>query len=178
VVDTAAEYGNTLLGSNLNYVRFVGQYGLVRRLPEEWGILPSSRFALRVYGGWSNPSTATLFRLGGGIRLRALDLTSQEGSAVWLVTAEWRFPICQGINRGFIDHTVTLNNLYGAVFYDVGESLLASRWGPVVHGPGIGLRFDTTLFSFLERAVLRVDLAQPIGVPGGPVIWFGLNQVF
>jgi hypothetical protein len=156
----------------------VGQYGIVRKLPESWGILPNSRFAFRAYGGWSWPETATLFRLGGGMRLRALDLTAQEGSAVWLLTVEWRFPIRQGINRGFLDHLITWNNLYGAVFYDVGESRLPGGWGPVVHGPGVGLRFDTTLFSFLERAVLRVDLAQPIGLPGGPVMWFGLNQVF
>ena len=43
---------------------------------------------------------------------------------------------------------------------------------------GVGLRLDVALFAFLERATLRVDLAQPIGVPGGPVIWFGINQVF
>ncbi len=178
VFDTSAEYGNTLLGSALTYVRYVGQYGIVRKLPESWGILPNSRFAFRAYGGWSWPETATLFRLGGGMRLRALDLTAQEGSAVWLLTVEWRFPIRQGINRGFLDHLITWNNLYGAVFYDVGESRLPGGWGPVVHGPGVGLRFDTTLFSFLERAVLRVDLAQPIGLPGGPVMWFGLNQVF
>ena len=90
--EAAAEYGNSLLGSSLNYARVVGQYGLVRKVPEEWGIFPNSRFAFRAYGGWSWPGSASLFRLGGGQRLRALDLTWQEGSSVWLMTAEWRFP--------------------------------------------------------------------------------------
>ena len=45
---------------------------------------------------------------------------------------------------------------------------------------GVGLRLDTSLFAFLERATLRLDLAQPIGLgpDRGPTLWFGLNQVF
>ena len=35
----------------LDYARVVGQYGLVRKVPESWGILPNSRFAFRAYGG-------------------------------------------------------------------------------------------------------------------------------
>jgi len=178
ILDLAAEYGNNLLGSTLQYARVVGQYGLVRKVPESWGILPNSRFALRAYGGWSWPGSAALFRLGGGQRLRALDLTSYEGSSVWLLTAEWRFPIWREINHDVLDHVLTFRHLYGAAFYDVGQSFLAGRWGPIVHGPGFGLRWDVLLFSFLERATLRCDIAQPIGVRGGPVIWFGINQVF
>ena len=50
----------------------------------------------------------------------------------------------------------------------------------MVHGVGVGLRLDIALFAFLERAALRVDIAQPVGIGTkfGPVIWFGLNQVF
>jgi len=180
IFEIAAEYGNALLGSKLDYARVVGQYGLARKVPESWGILPNSRFAFRAYGGWSWPDSASLFRLGGGQRLRALDLTSQEGSSVWLMTAEWRFPIWREINHDVLDHTLTLRHLYGAAFYDVGQSFLKDHWGPVVHGPGFGLRWDVLLFSFLERATLRCDIAQPIGLRGrhGPVIWFGINQVF
>ena len=178
IFEIAAEYGNALLGSKLDYVRVVGQYGLVRKVPESWGILPNSRFALRAYGGWSWPDSASLFRLGGGQRLRALDLTSQEGSSVWLMTAEWRFPIWREINQDVLDHILSFRHLYGAAFYDVGQSYLKGHWGPVVHGPGFGFRWDVLLFSFLERATLRCEIAQPIGVRGGPVIWFGINQVF
>jgi hypothetical protein len=176
--DIAAEYGNALLGSKLDYARVVAQYGLVRKVPESWGILPNSRFAFRAYGGYSWPGWANLFRLGGGQRLRALDLTSQEGSSVWLLTVEWRFPIWREINHDVLDHTLSFRHLYGAAFYDVGQSFLKDHWGPVVHGPGFGLRWDVILFSFLERATLRLDIAQPIGVKGGPVLWFGINQVF
>jgi hypothetical protein len=49
-----------------------------------------------------------------------------------------------------------------------------------MHGVGVGLRVDVALFAFLERAALRVDIAQPVGLGTrhGPLIWFGLNQVF
>ena len=150
IFEIAAEYGNALLGSKLDYARVVGQYGLVRKVPESWGILPNSRFALRAYGGWSWPDSASLFRLGGGQRLRALDLTSQEGSSVWLMTAEWRFPIWREINQDVLDHTLSFRHLYGEAFYDVGQSYLRGHWGPVVHGPGFGFRWDVLLFSFLE----------------------------
>ena len=128
--DVAAEYGNALLGSKLDYARVVGQYGLVRKVPESWGIFPNSRFAFRAYGGWSWPGSATLFRLGGGQRLRALDLTSQEGSSVWLMTFEWRFPIWREINHDVLDHALSFRHLYGAAFYDVGQSYPQGPLGP------------------------------------------------
>ena len=77
-----------------------------------------------------------------------------------------------------LDHLVKGHNVNGSLFHDVGQSYLNGRFSPVVNGVGVGLGIDVALFSFLERANLRVDLAQPL-LPGrGPVIWFGLNQVF
>jgi hypothetical protein len=179
LIDVTAEYGDKAIGSDRDYVRMTGEYGRVWSFPEaENRIIARSRFAARVYGGWAWPDTSPYFRLGGGRRLRALDLVSQTGSSVWLATVEWRFPIWRSIDRDLCDHVITFRNLYGAAFYDVGQSYLDGDWGPVVHGPGFGLRLDVTLFSFLERATLRADMAQPIGVSGGPIIWFGLNQVF
>jgi hypothetical protein len=146
-----------------------------------WSGEPSkSRLAFRAYGGFGSPDNVPLFRLGGGRRLRALDLSQDIGSSVWLMTFEWRFPLWRDLDQDVLDHVVTLRNLLGAVFYDVGDSYLRGDWMPVVHGVGVGLRLDTVLFSFLERASIRVDLAQPVGVGTnrGPVLWFGLNQVF
>jgi hypothetical protein len=188
LVDVAAEWGDTMTGAAFNYTRIFGELGAVRKLPEAWGIFPRSRFAGRVYGGWSSPGDEALFRLGGSRRMRALNLDQQEGASVWLATAEWRFPIWRSIDRDVADHIVGFNHLYGVAFLDVGQSFLQGRGSPVVLGPGVGLRLDVTLFSFLERATLRLDLAQPIFGPGstpadrqgsdGPVFWFGLNQVF
>ena len=180
VIDVSAEYGNRAYGSSINYYRVTAEYGFVRPFPEGWGRLSKSRFAFHVYGGIGGPDTAQLFRLGGGRRLRAVDLTQQTGNAVWVSTFEWRFPVWRDMDVDLADHVVGFRNLLGAVFYDVGQSFYLGRANPIVHGVGVGLRIDTALFAFLERATIRIDLAQPVGLGPkyGPVLWFGLNQVF
>lgn len=179
-VDVTAEYGSTAYGSDFNYFRTTAEYGIVRPLPNLLGEPGKSRIALRVYGGFGSPGNIPLFRLGGGRRLRALDLQEQLGTAVWLTTVEYRYPIWGNVDQDLVDHIIGIRNILGAVFVDTGQSYLRGRWGPVVNGVGIGIRFDCALFAFLERATLRVDVAQPIGLSGGhgPVIWFGINQVF
>jgi hypothetical protein len=179
-VEATAEYGSTSFGSSLNYVRTTGEFGVVRPLPTFSGEPSKSRLAFRVYGGFGAPDSQPLFRLGGGRRLRALDLTQQLGSSVWLGTFEWRYPLWREVDGDLLDHILGIRNLIGALFYDVGQSYLHGDWHPVVHGVGVGLRIDTALFAFLERATIRIDLAQPVGLGPkyGPVLWFGLNQVF
>lgn len=178
--ETTAEYGDTAFGSSETYVRTTGEFGVVRPLPTWSGAPSKSRLAFRAYGGFGWPDNQPLFRLGGGRRLRALDLSENLGSSLWLANFEWRFPLWRDLDQDMLDHVVTVRNLLGAVFYDVGQSYLRGNWGPVVHGVGVGLRIDTILFSFLERASIRIDIAQPVGLGGnrGPVIWFGLNQLF
>ncbi len=180
LIDVTAEYGDKAFGSFANYFRTTFEYGTVRSIPDGWGRLSKSRLAWRVYGGFSYPDTLSLFRLGGGTRLRALDLQQNTGSSVWLNTLEWRYPLWHDINQDAVDHVVGFRNLLGAVFYDVGQSYFRGGWGPVVHGVGVGLRIDVALFAFLERAAAHIDLAQPVGLGPkfGPVLWFGLNQVF
>ena len=180
LIEVTAEHGDKAFGSYATYFRTTAEYGIVRPIPDGWGRLSKSRLAFRAYGGYGYPDNLPLFRLGGGTRLRALDLNQQIGSSVWLMTYEWRYPLWADIDRDAIDHVVGFRNLIGALFYDVGESYLSGRWGPVVHGVGVGFRIDVALFAFLERAALRVDVAQPVGIGTrrGPVIWFGLNQVF
>jgi Peptidase family M1 domain len=180
LLEFTGEYGDKAFGSAYNYSRFTAEYGFVRPIPEGWGRLSKSRIAYRAYGGFSYPDNLNLFRLGGGTRLRALDLAQFQGSSVWLSTLEWRFPLWANIDEDFADHVVGFRNLIGTVFYDVGQSYLRGHFSDVVHGIGVGFRVDTALFAFLERASMRVDLAQPVGIGTklGPVLWFGLNQVF
>ena len=179
LIEATAEYGNTLVGSAFNYVRTTGEFGFVRPLPEGLGYLSTTRLAVRVYGGFGAPDSQPLFRLGGGRRLRALDLSQDLGSSVWLGTFEWRMPIWRELDRDYFDHVVGCRNLFGALFYDVGQSYLRGHFNPVVHGVGVGLRLDVALFAFLERANLRLDIAQQVGTSRfGPVLWLGLNQVF
>lgn len=178
LIEATAEYGSEAFGSSIDYVRASAEYGFVRSVPEGWGPFSKTRLAFRAYGGVSYPDRHPLFRLGGGRRLRALDLVTDTGNALWLMTLEWRFPLWREIDRDVLDHIVSARNLQGALFYDVGQSFLDGRANTVVHGLGLGLRLDAALFAFLERAALRLDLAVPVGTGRGPVLWFGLNQVF
>ena len=180
LTEFTAEHGDTAFGSAFTYNRVTGEYGIVRPFPALFGKPTKSRLAFRAYGGFGSPDTLPLFRLGGGTRLRALDLGQNIGSSVWLMTFEYRYPIWGQIEQDAIDHVVSFRNLLGALFYDVGESYIRGAWSPVVHGVGVGIRIDLSLFAFLERATARIDLAQPVGLGPrrGPVLWFGLNQVF
>ncbi len=72
---------------------------IVRPLPNFFGRPSKSRLAFRFYGGFGAPDNAPLFRLGGGRRLRALDLSQFTGSSVWLSTLEWRYPLWRNIDR-------------------------------------------------------------------------------
>ncbi|MDX2037430.1 MAG: M1 family aminopeptidase [Isosphaeraceae bacterium] len=179
-IEATAEYGDPAIGSVRQYVRMTGEYGIVRALPEWTGPLHDTRIALRAFGGVAFPDESPYLRLGGGRRNRAIGLGEFLGSSVWLGTIEWRFPLWKNADQEMLDHVVGLRNIQGTVFYDVGQSYLRGEWSDVVHGVGGGLRFDVSLFQFLERASLRVDLAQPVGLGSGrgPVLWFGLNQIF
>ena len=178
--EATAEYGNSLLGSKFDYIRTTGEFGLVRPLPRGLGYLSDTKWALRFYGGFGYPDTEPLFRLGGGRRLRALQLNQFLGSSVWLSTFEWRMPLWRNCDQSAAGSCVSLSKSSGNGLLRRRRIFLARSWSPIVHGVGVGLRIDTALFSFLERANLRIDIAQPTGIgPGrGPVIWFGLNQVF
>ncbi len=178
LIDVTAEYGNRALGSTYDYVRMSLEYGIVRQLPPGFGYFSKTRLALRGFGGLGFPDNVPYFRLGGGTRLRALDLNQNLGSSVWMGSFEWRFPIVEDTDIQALDHIVRGRNINASLFYDFGASYLAGHFSPVVNGVGFGIGVDVALFSFLERANIRVDIAQPL-LPGrGPVIWFGLNQSF
>jgi hypothetical protein len=178
LIEATAEYGNRAFGSTYDYVRMTLEAGTVRKLPEGLGWWSRTRVAVRGYGGLGFPDTVPYFRLGGGRRLRALDLQQNLGSSVWLGTVEWRFPIWGELDYDVVDHIASGRNLLGGIFYDVGQSYLRGHFSPVVNGVGVSLGVDVALFSFLERAVVRVDLAQPVNNGKGPILWFGINQVF
>jgi Peptidase family M1 domain len=178
LIEATAEYGNRAYGSTYDYVRLSLDTGIVRQLPPGLGYLSKTRIALRAFGGFGFPDNVPYFRLGGGTRLRALDLNQYIGSSVWLGSAEWRFPIWEDADIEALDHVVKGRNVTGSVFYDFGQSYLNGKFSPVVNGVGVGIGVDVALFSFLERANIRLDIAQPIGLNRGPVLWFGINQYF
>ena len=178
LIEATAEYGNRAIGSTYDYVRLSLDLGIVRPLPPGLGYASKTKLALRAYGGIGFPDNVPYFRLGGGTRLRALDLNQFIGSSAWVGSAEWRFPIWEEANVELLDHFVKGKNVNGSAFYDFGQSYLAGMSSPFVSGVGFGVGVDVALFSFLERANFRLEVAQPLGLHRGPVLWFGINQYF
>ena len=113
------------------------------------------------------------------MNFRGFDLAERQGSMAWLGSVEWRVPIIRKADIDAVDHFVRLKNVYLAPFYDVGDIYLSGKsLGPVAHAVGIGFRFDVAWFSFLERTMLRVDVAKTVNVNSPTQFWFGLQHPF
>jgi hypothetical protein len=78
------------------------------------------------------------------------------------------------------DHAAGLRNVYAALFYDVGDVYVRGHEvGSIAHAVGAGLRFDVAWFSFVERAIIRFDVAQTINAPDTPTqFWIGIQNPF
>ena len=77
------------------------------------------------------------------------------------------------------DRVVGLRNLYGAVFCDTGNVWVSGKQvGPWATAVGAGIRADLSFLGFLERGLVRLDVAQAIDSSTGVQVWFGLNQPF
>jgi hypothetical protein len=142
--------------------------------------LGDTRLAARAFGAGGWPNEGQYFALGGDTMFRGFSMRERQGSTVWVGSLEWRMPIARHTHCDAVDHVVALNNVYGALFYDVGDAytLGDKSVGPVAHGVGAGLRFDVTWFGFVERTTLRVDVARAINVDAPVQIWFGANMPF
>jgi hypothetical protein len=141
--------------------------------------LSDTRWAMRVYGAVGLPTQAEYFPLGGSELLRGFDLAQRQGSMVWVASLEWRVPLAKGLTYDCIDHSIGLRNVYGAVFYDVGDAYIRNRSaGPVAHSVGLGLRMDVAWFSFIERTSLRFDVAKTVNDNTPVEIWFGIKHPF
>ncbi len=139
-----------------------------------------SRFAWRLKYGWGYPDDKNLYELGGPYGLRGFDRKSVRGANVLLGSAEYRFPIKDNLKWSFLDHWFGMESIGGVVFFDAGRSWY-DDFGheDTSKDVGAGLRFTLNVGSFLEKAVLRLDVARPIDRPGEEThVWFGVNHAF
>jgi hypothetical protein len=151
----------------------------VQQLPEWLGPLQYTRLAGRIVAMGAWPNQGEFFALGGGTLFRGFDLAQRQGNALWVGNAEFRIPLARNIEWDALDHTVGARNLWLAAFYDVGEAFAAGK--PVVgvaHALGAGIRLDMSVFSFIERATLRIDFAKTINAATPFQVWFGIQQAF
>ena len=141
--------------------------------------LAETRLAVRLYGAMGLPTRGEFYTMGGGSLFRGFDLAERQGSAVWVGSVELRMPLARGLNLDCCDHIVGLRNVYGAAFYDVGDAYISNRSvGPVAHAVGGGLRLDVAWFGFVERTMLRFDVAKAVTADTPVQFWFGVQHPF
>jgi hypothetical protein len=187
-LDVTYQEGLPVFGEQQELHQVWGQFSTVLTLPrslEDWSQVPGVRWLLacklaaRLYGGAAFPNNAEVFTLGGGDHFRGFDLSERQGNQVWLASVEWRFPLVRDVHWDCADHIVGLRHIYGATFYDVGNAYLNGRsQGPIAQAVGAGLRLDLAWFSFIERTILRFDVAKALDSRAPVQFWFGVRHPF
>src|SRR5262249_13050236 len=119
------------------------------------------------------------FPLGGEKLVRGFGLAQRQGSLVWVASLEWRVPLVQHMTLDACDHTAGLRNIYAAAFYDTGDAYLQGRpLGSIAHSVGAGLRLDVAWLSFIDRTILRFDIAKTVNASTPVQFWFGVQNPF
>ncbi|HMP61280.1 MAG TPA: M1 family aminopeptidase, partial [Gemmatales bacterium] len=127
-LDTNYELGLPILGAyDSVYNRVQAEVSFVKTFPEWTGPLTATRLALRVYGGAGFPQSGYHFQLGGPTRFRGFNRNDREGDALWVLSAEWRFPLWQSADIDFADRIVRIKHIWGATFWDGGEIYLRGQ---------------------------------------------------
>jgi hypothetical protein len=191
-LDAWYEGGVAMQPATVGMQKLSSQFSIVHTLPDfseqvagvpwladslHW--LGESRLALRAYGGTSQPNRGEFFSMGGSMYFRGFDLAQRQGSTVWVCSAEWRLPVARNLHLDFCDHVFGLRNIDVVPFYDVGNVYTFNHSvGPIAHAVGTSFRFDVSWFSFVERTLLRFDIAKTLNVTTGTQFWFGVGVPF
>jgi hypothetical protein len=155
------------------------QLTAVRGAPDSWPCLAGTKVAARAAVAAAVPDEAELFALGGGTLFRGFDLAERQGSVLWVVNLELRVPLVRRLSWDVADHVMGLRGLYVAPFYDVGAVYVHGKpVGDVAHALGVGLRADVAWFSFIERTMLRLDVAKTVNSPAPVQVWVGVTHAF
>ena len=160
-----------------NQVR--GELATALKLPEGLGYFSETRLAGRVVLANAWPSRGEFFALGGGQLFRGFDLRQRQGSFLWVANAEARIPVVRESRFNVLDSFLGVRNVWMAAFYDVGDVYANGQSvGGVAHAVGAGIRVDTAIFSFIERATIRLDVAKTVNADSGVQFWFGVQHPF
>ena len=160
--------------------QFRTELAAVQRMPDGLGYFSNVRIAARMVGMGALPDQGQFFALGGGTLFRGYDLAQRQGSNLWVGNLEMRIPIVPDMHYDVLDHTVVARSLWFAGFYDVGDVYANGRevGGRIAQAVGCGLRVDVAIFSFIERATFRFDIAKTINDSTPVQLWFGMQNAF
>ncbi|HEY1379921.1 MAG TPA: hypothetical protein VGF55_24175, partial [Gemmataceae bacterium] len=159
--------------------KFESQLTYVTTPPAGYGYLSDTRLAVRGSVAGALPDEGEHFALGGATLFRGFDLAERQGSFLWVGNVEWRLPVLRRVCWDAADHVVGLRNVWVAPFYDVGEIYANGHSvDGVAHALGVGLRADVAWFSFIERSMLRLDLAKTLNAASPWQVWVGVQHAF
>ncbi len=133
----------------------------------------------RVAGAAALPEDGQFFALGGGENFRGFALSDRQGSLLWQASVEWRLPVMTNLHADFLDHNAGVRNIYFAPFYDLGNAYPhGKQLGDTAHAVGAGLRIDVAWLGFIERTMLRFDVAKTVNADRPVQFWFGIQHPF
>jgi Peptidase family M1 domain len=177
--DATVSGGSVYLDKETATSRIDGEFTYVKTPPSCLGWFSHTHLAARVAGAVGWPEHGLYYALGGSTLFRGFDLAERQGNAFWVVNLEWRIPIVRNVEWDVCDHLAGLRAISLAAFYDVGCIYAdGQQIGPVAHAIGGGLRYDMAVFSFLERFVLRLDVAKTLNEASPVQVWFGVQHAF
>lgn len=177
--DASASGGSVDLAEETSTARLDGQVTMVKTPFNLPAPLSHTHFALRFAGAIGWPNDGLYYALGGSTLFRGFDLAERQGNALWVVNLEWRIPIVRHVEWDVCDHLVGLRGISLAAFCDIGSIYADSHpVGPVAYAVGGGLRYDTAVFSFLERFMLRLDIAKTLNEASPTQVWVGVQHAF
>lgn len=173
-IDTFVESAGHFLGGTQFFYRSAMDGGFY--VP----ITTKTTAALRLKYGWGYPEDKQLFYLGGMDALRGYDLKTVRGANIVLGTLEYRFPIKENLKLSLFDNILGLESVGGVVFFDAGQGWFSEFDDARLRkDAGAGLRLTVNIGSFLEKVVVRVDVAQAINDSAEDThFWFGVNHAF
>lgn len=176
-IDVKYEHGLEAFGGGKDFDRIDGTVSAVKRMPDGLGWLSETRVAGRLSGGIALPNNGEHFQFGGPGRFRGIRADRLEGSAFWVASAEWRFPLIEDLDIEFADNFAALRSISGAVFYDVGQSFVLNESSGLENAIGAGLYIDLPLVSFVETLTVRLEYAHSLE-RNTDILWFGLFRAF
>ncbi len=143
-------------------------------------VTPKSTLALRNKYDWGYPDDKDLFHIGGMDGLRGFERKTIRGANAFLSSVEYRFPIKEDLKIHALDNIFGLEKVSGVIFFDAGQAWFSDfSESRLRKDAGLGLRFHVDVGSFLEKVVVRMDVAKAINEPDDDVeFWFGVNHAF
>jgi Peptidase family M1 domain len=155
------------------------QFTYIATPPAGCGYFSDTRIVTRISLAGAFPDDGEQFALGGASLFRGFDLAQRQGNALWVGNLEWRLPVVRRVCWDAADHVVGLRNLWVAPFYDVGEIFVNNHSvDGVAQALGVGLRADVAWFSFIERTIVRFDVAKTVNESSPWQFWIGMEHAF